>query len=165
MADESNTNRIPTLYEWAGGMQAFEKLTDVFYKKVLRDELLGSVFKHMSSQHQLHVAHFLAEVFGGPSLYSNGEGSHFEMIQKHLSKHLTEAHRKRWVALLIESADETSLPDDPEFRSAFVAYIEWGTRIAVINSNVQAIEMNPEEPMPKWGWGVPGKPFEKTVTK
>ncbi len=26
------------------------------------------------------------------------------------------------------------LPDDPEFRSAFAAYIEWGTRIAVTNS-------------------------------
>jgi hemoglobin len=83
------------------------------------------------------------------------------MIQKHLSKHLTEQHRKRWVALLIDSADETGLPDDPEFRSAFAAYIEWGTRIAVINSNEDSLLMNPNEPMPKWGWGVPGKPFQK----
>ena len=81
------------------------------------------------------------------------------MIQKHLFKHLTEQHRKRWVALLIEAADEINLPDDPEFRSAFLAYIEWGTRIAVLNSNATNIDVNESEPMPKWGWGVPGKPY------
>ena len=51
--------------------------------------------------------------------------------------------------LLIETADEINLPDDPEFRSAFVAYIEWGRRIAVLNSNTTEVNMNPDEPMPK----------------
>ena len=155
---EEQTN-IPTLYEWAGGMPVFEKLTELFYAKVLNDELLEPVFKHMSKEHQLHVAHFIAEVFGGPEMYSTEEGSHFKMIQKHLAKHLMEQHRKRWVSLLIETADEMNLPDDPEFRSAFVAYIEWGTRIAVLNSNTEELNMNPDEPMPKWGWGVPGGPY------
>jgi hemoglobin len=158
--EQKDSGGIPTLYEWAGGMAAFEKLTEVFYAKVLKDPLLEPVFKHMSRDHQRHVAHFIAEVFGGPALYSTEEGSHFKMIQKHLSKHLTEQHRKRWVHLLVESADETGLPDDPEFRSAFVAYIEWGTRIAILNSNETDLAMNPGEPMPKWGWGVPGKPFQ-----
>ena len=157
MKDE---NKIPTLYEWAGGMPVFEKLTAIFYKKVLQDKLLEPVFKHMSPQHQMHVAHFIAEVFGGPTTYTSEDGNHFKMIQKHLGKHLTEQHRKRWVQLLLETADEIKLPDDPEFRSALVAYLEWGTRIAVLNSNDANFTMNPEEPMPKWGWGVPGKPFQ-----
>lgn len=161
MTDEKNNNNIPTLYQWAGGMQAFEKLTDVFYKKVLQDGLLKPIFKHMSPQHQIHVAHFIAEVFGGQQCIAQKKELIFKMIQKHLAKHLTEQHRKRWVQLLIESADEINLPDDPEFRSAFVAYIEWGTRIAVLNSNETELSMNPDEPMPKWGWGVPGKPFQK----
>nr|WP_294871827.1 group II truncated hemoglobin [uncultured Pedobacter sp.] len=150
---------IPTLYEWAGGMPVFEKLMSSFYKKVLLDDTLEPIFKHMSADHQLHVAHFIAEVFGGPKMYSSEEGSHFKMIQKHLGKHLTETHRKRWVQLLIETADELTLPDDPEFRSAFVAYIEWGTRIAVLNSSEMEVALNPNEPMPKWGWGEPGGPF------
>ncbi|MVT09200.1 group II truncated hemoglobin [Chitinophaga tropicalis] len=152
-------SNIPTLYEWAGGMPAFEKLTDLFYAKVLQDPLLEPVFKHMSKEHQLHVAHFIAEVFGGPAFYSTHEGSHFRMIQKHIGKHLTEAHRQQWVKLLIETSDEIGLPDDPEFRSAFVAYLEWGTRIAVLNSNLEEVPFNPDEPMPKWGWGVPGRPY------
>ncbi|NQX55438.1 globin [Pedobacter panaciterrae] len=150
---------IPTLYEWAGGMPVFEKLMSSFYKKVLLDDTLEPIFKHMSADHQLHVAHFIAEVFGGPKMYSSEEGSHFKMIQKHLGKHLTETHRKRWVQLLIETADELTLPADPEFRSAFVAYIEWGTRIAVLNSSEMEVALNPDEPMPKWGWGEPGGPF------
>lgn len=151
--------KIPTLYEWAGGMPVFEKLMIAFYDKVLQDELLGPVFKHMSPEHQMHVAHFIAEVFGGPKMYSTADGSHFKMIQKHLGRHLTEQHRKRWVQLLVETADILLLPDDPEFRSAFVAYIEWGTRIAVMNSQETEVPMKPDEPMPKWGWGEPGGPY------
>ena len=150
---------IPTLYEWAGGMQVFEKLFDDFYNKVLADDVLAPVFKHMSPQHRLHVAHFVAEVLGGPKVYSQSEGDHFQMIKKHLQKHLTEKHRKRWLELLLETADELSLPADPEFRSAFVAYLEWGTRIAIINSNADDTNEAPDMPMPEWGWGVPGGPY------
>jgi hemoglobin len=160
MTTSINTRAIPSLYEWAGGMAAFEKLTRVFYDKVLQDPLLEPVFSHMSPEHPRHVAHFIAEVFGGPKTYSTEEGSHFRMIQKHFSKHLTEAMRQRWVQLLIGSADEIGLPEDPEFRSAFVAYLEWGTRIAVINSNATDMTLHPEAPMPAWGWGVPGGPFQ-----
>jgi hemoglobin len=158
-----NTNDkpgVPTLYEWAGGMPAFENLFDKFYDKVLADEVLEPVFKHTSLQHRLHVAHFVAEVLGGPKLYSQSEGSHFQMIIKHLQKHLTEEHRMRWMGLLLETADELSLPDDPEFRSAFLAYLEWGTRIAILNSNADNTAESPETPMPQWGWGVPGGPYQ-----
>jgi hemoglobin len=154
---------IPTLYEWAGGMPAFVTLFDKFYDKVLVDPILEPVFKHMSPEHRLHVAHFVAEVLGGPETYSESEGSHFKMIQKHLSRHLTQEHRKRWVELLLQTADELDLPSDPEFRSAFVAYLEWGTRLAVINSNVDEINESPDVPMPVWGWGVPGGPYKPQI--
>lgn len=153
-------NPTPTLYEWAGGMPVFEQLTAIFYRKVLQDALLEPIFKHMSPQHQQHVAHFIAEVFGGPKAYTEAGGSHFTMIQKHFSKHLTEQHRKRWITLLLETADEIELPDDPEFRSAFVAYIEWGTRIAVLNSNADHINLPDHHPMPRWGWGETGGPYQ-----
>jgi hemoglobin len=62
------------------------------------------------------------------------------------------------VQLLLEAADDVGLPDDPEFRSAFVGYIEWGTRIAVINSQPgSAVES--DQPMPKWGWGEVKGPY------
>jgi len=81
------------------------------------------------------------------------------MVQRHFGRHLTEQQRRQWVQLLIDTADEIHLPDDPEFRSAFVAYIEWGTRIAVLTSNAEKPSIEPGTPMPEWGCGVPGKPF------
>jgi len=49
------------------------------------------------------------------------------MIRHHLGRLLTEPQRRQWAALIAASADEAGLPEDPEFRSAFVAYLEWGS--------------------------------------
>lgn len=161
MEEEYNTKKTPpTLYEWAGGEQAFHTLITTFYDKVLADDLLKPIFQHMSEEHQSHVAHFIMEVFGGPKHYTNSGGSHLGMVKKHFGKHLTEQHRRRFVQLLTDTADEVHLPHDPEFRSAFVGYLEWGTRLAVINSNEKEIVMTSSEPMPKWGWGEVGGPYQ-----
>ena len=150
----------PTLYEWAGDMQTFETLFETFYDKVLKDDLLSEVFKNMSPQHVKHVSHFVAEVFGGPKLYTTEDGgSHATMIGRHIGKMLTEEKRRRWIQLLLQTADETGLKSDPEFRSAFVGYLEWGSRIAVINSQLTVSPMSQNEPMPKWGWGETGGPY------
>ena len=149
----------PTLYAWAGGLPALERLTTAFYGRVPHDPLLGPVFAHMSPDHPAHVARFLAEVFGGPPTYSAEHGGHAAMLAHHLARRLTPAQRARWVQLLCESADDVGLPDDPEFRSAFVAYLEWGSRLAVLNSQDGAAPVL-DQPMPVWGWGVPGGPYQ-----
>lgn len=155
------TQAVPTLYEWMGGMPAILKLTDAFYVKVHQDALLGPVFSQAPSSHHIHVAHFIAEVFGGPTAYTDEDGGSLAgMIRKHLFRHLNESMRKRWIALLLETADELGIPDDPEFRSAFVGYIEWGTRIAIMTSNQEDTAVGEEAPMPAWGWGVPGGPYQ-----
>jgi hemoglobin len=152
--------QIPTLYEWAGGQEQFEALTEKFYNKVQADEQLSVVFKHMSPAHAKHVAHFIAEVFGGGPQYTQGDqGSHAKMVQHHIGKMLTDDLRKRWLQLLLETADEIGLANDPEFRSAFVGYLEWGSRLAVINSQLPENPIGSSEPMPKWGWGETGGPY------
>lgn len=155
---------IPTLYEWAGKNQALEKLTELFYQKVALDDLLAPIFTNMSRSHSKHVAHFIGEVFGGPHLYTDGDkGSHHKMISHHLGKHLDDNKRKRWMSLLLETCDEIGLANDPEFRSALVGYLEWGSRLAVINSNAENVTVNENEPMPKWGWGETGGPFQSPL--
>lgn len=117
---------IPTLYEWAGDIKTFEKLFTTFYEKVLKDDLLGELFQNMSPDHVKHVSHFVAEVFGGPKFYTNEDkGTHAMMIGRHIGKMLTEEKRQRWLQLLLQTADEIGLKSDPEFRSAFVGYLEW----------------------------------------
>ena len=58
----------PTVYEWAGGMPAFERLTEAFYKRVRADDLLASMFAHMPPDHPKHVAIWLAAKIGAPRL-------------------------------------------------------------------------------------------------
>ena len=61
--------------------------------------------------------------------------------------------------LLLETADEVGLASDPEFSSALVGYLEWGSRIAVMNSGAEVNPINENEPMPKWGWGETKGPY------
>ena len=153
--------KIPSLYEWVGGNEKLEPLFKLFYDKVLNDELLAPVFKNMSPEHTKHVAHFIGEVFGGPKLYTEQDkGSHYIMIEHHIGKNLSEEKRKRWIKLLLQTADENNVPVDPEFRSALVAYLEWGSRIAIINSQTRENTLDHNTPMPEWNWGVPGGPYQ-----
>jgi hemoglobin len=149
---------VPSLYEWAGGMPALERLTARFYDRVRDDGILAPVFAAMSPEHPRRVAHFLAEVLRGPATYTAERGGHATMLSHHLNKHLTAEQRTRWVALLLECADEVHLPDDPEFRSAFVSYLEWGSRLALMNSQ-EGVAPTLDQPMPSWGWGEVGGPY------
>lgn len=149
---EVGAGATPTLYEWAGGMAAFEQLATVFYRRVRSDDVLGPLFANMPGDHPHHVAVWLAEVFGGPEGYTRDHGGYPHMLSKHLGIGITPEQRARWAGLMAECADEAGLPADPEFRSAFVAYIEWGTRLALANS-APGTEPVPEAPVPRWGWG------------
>ena len=59
-----------------------------------------------------------------------------------------EARRRAHAA-----AVDADLPADPEFRAALVGYLEWGTRLAMSNSQPGA-EVVEHAPVPRWGWGV-----------
>ena len=160
MEEGTGIKKVPTLAAWAGGKDTLELLTAKFYEKVSKDEKLAPIFKNMSAHHAQRVAHFIGEVFGGEKLYTQDHhGSHAVMVEHHVGKHLTDELRKRWMTLLLETSDEIGLANDPEFRSAFVGYIEWGSRLAVINSNATTNPIQESEPMPKWGWGETGGPY------
>lgn len=154
-----STAQPPTLYAWIGGAEAFDRLLTLFYERVKSDALLAPVFAHMDVNHAAHVGQFVAEVFGGPKVYSDEHGSHAGMIARHMGRNLTEAQRRQWVNLLLDCADAVRVPDDPEFRSAFVSYLEWGTRLAVLNSQPGATPPPDDSPMPHWGWGEVKGPY------
>ncbi len=149
---------VPSLYDWVGGQQALLRLTTRFYQHVRQDPVLSEVFAHMGEDHPAHVAVFLGEVLGGPPAYTAQFGGHPHMVQQHLHRHLVHAQRRRWMDLLLATADELGLPDDPEFRSALVSYLEWGSRLAVINSQ-EGATVDVDAPMPRWGWGEAKGPY------
>jgi hemoglobin len=149
----------PTLFEWLGGLPVLDRLTARFYERVKDDAVLAPIFAAMPADHPHHVALFLAEVLGGPTTYSEQYGGHAHMVARHLSRHLPQEQRRGWIALLLDTADQLGVPDDPEFRSALVGYLEWGSRLAVINSASDENTVAPGTPMPKWGWGEVKGPY------
>src|SRR5579859_4179777 len=111
----------------------------------------------MSPDHPERVASWLTEVFGGPDFYSKRYGGYSQMISHHVGKLISEEQRARWVKMLCQSADDAKLPDDPEFRAAFVAYLEWGSRIGKENSQQNA-SPPPNMPVPRWWWVCEARP-------
>lgn len=154
----ADSSREPTLFEWAGGFPALLRTTRIFYSKyVPQDPLVGPLFANMSPDHPERVAAWLSEVFGGPDFYSQRYGGYTRMISQHVGKCITEQQRARWVEMLCHSADDAMLPNDAEFRAAFVAYLEWGSRIGKENSQQHAMPP-PNMPVPRWWWVCNAKP-------
>jgi truncated hemoglobin YjbI len=145
-------NTAPTLFEWAGGAPALLRLTRIFYGTYVPDDpLLGPLFADMAPDHPERVAAWLGEVFGGPKAYTERFGGYERMVSRHLGKGLREEQRARWVELLCRSADDAGLPTDPEWRAAFVSYLEWGSRIALENSQ-EGAQPPAHMPVPRWSW-------------
>ena len=149
---EPQADREPTLFEWAGGSPALLRMTRIFYGKyVPEDPLLAPLFADMAPDHPERVAAWLGETFGGPKAYTEAYGGYDRMVSRHRGKALSEEQRARWVQLLCKAANDAGLPIDPEWRAAFVSYLEWGSRIAVENSQPGA--RPPEHmPVPRWWW-------------
>jgi hemoglobin len=80
------------------------------------------------------------------------------MLAHHRGLGITADQRLRFVTLMSLAADDADLPADPEFRAALMGYLEWGTRIAMHNSQPDA-QVVEHAPVPRWGWGV-APPYE-----
>jgi hemoglobin len=144
----------PTIYEWGGGREAFERWLNVFYDLVEGDAGLVALFGgRVSSEHRDHVTAWWCEVMGGPDSYTRDLGGYEHMLAMHRGLAITPELRLRFVTLLSRAADDAGLPDDPEFRAALMGYAEWGTRLAVSNSQPGA-DVVEHAPVPRWGWGV-----------
>lgn len=143
----------PTLFEWAGGIDAFARLIEAFYDRVEQDDLLAGLFPGgVSRAHREAVTRWWSEVFGGPADYT-AMGGYARMLSHHLDLGITAEQRFRFASLMSRAADDAGLPGDPEFRAAFVGYLEWGTRLALGNSKPGA-DLVTDAPVPRWGWGV-----------
>jgi hemoglobin len=147
-------SEAPSLYEWAGGREAIRRMIDAFYDRVEQDDLLSPFFPGgVSVAHREHVTDWWSEVFGGPAAYTEQRGGYENMLAHHLDLGITSEHRFRFASLMSLAADDADLPSDPEFRAALVGYLEWGTRIAMANSQPGAT-VAPHAPVPHWGWGI-----------
>ena len=53
----------------------------------------------------------------------------------------------------LEALEDAGMPADPDFRAAVLEHIDFGTRVAMQNSNaVDESELHPLREVPRWRW-------------
>lgn len=118
------------LYQRIGGDKVLEVCTDIFYRKVLQDELVGRFFEYVDMESQrLKQKSFLTMAFGGPYQYSAQDlrDSHKHLIEKY---GLSDQHFDRVCEIFRETVTEMSIP--PDQIEEMMAILE-STRDAVLN--------------------------------
>jgi hemoglobin len=146
------TGPRPSIFEFAGGEQAFLALATAHHERCLADPVLNHPFSHPGHpDHIKRLASYWAEVFGGPATYSRECGGHSAMLSIHSG---TGAHGDigdRFVQCFVQAADDAGLPADQDFRAALRAYMEWA--VSQVMSLSPAGSVVPADlPVPRWSW-------------
>ena len=134
-----------SLFGHAGGMAGLHRLEDHFYSSVLADPLLQPLFGAGKPGHVDHLTWFTAESFGGPDRFTRELG--FRDLK------ITGEQRQRFVEFYLPALDAVGMPDDKPFRDAVRAHVEFGSKVAMQNSNAATEdELHPLRQVPIWTW-------------
>jgi hemoglobin len=152
LSDDERTGALPSLYEHAGGEEALHNLEELFYASVLSDPLLQPLFGAGQPQHVDHLTAFTAESFGGPDRFTKELGF-AHLIEVHRGLAITEEQRSRFVDLYLAALDAARMPRDEPFRDAVRSHLEFGSKVAMQNSNATTDdELHPLREVPLWTW-------------
>ena len=142
----------PSIYEFAGGHDAFLALAAAVTERCIEDPELNHAFSQgLSHNHNENLAAYWAEVFGGPPSYSSNLGGHAGMLTIHAAHGAPDEWGDRFEACFIAAMDDAALPEDADFRRAMRDYIHWATREVNRYSPVGST-VEPALPMPRWSW-------------
>jgi hemoglobin len=142
-----------SIYERAGGEAGLGRVVETFYASIFEDPILQPVFGTPVPTHVDHLTAFLCEVFGGPTRYSDELGGFGTIMAVHRGRNITEEQRQRFHDLFMAAVDETGTGADAELRAAIESCIEFGTEVAMVNSNARTdAELHPQREVPRWRW-------------
>jgi len=143
----------PTIYESAGGDDAFLALATAHHQRCLDDPVLNHPFSHPGG-HPDHVARlgaYWAEVFGGPPRYSEVADGQSAMLRIHADNGAEEELGRRFVDCFVRAADDAGLPPDPELRAALRDYMEWAVGDVMAYAPYGSVVPG-ALPLPRWSW-------------
>ena len=139
------------MYEFGGGAPAFLALAAAFHERCLADPELNHPFSHAGPRHVENLAAYFAEVFGGPARYTESLGGHSGMLGIHAGQGAGEDLGSRFAACFMQAVDDAELPDEPGFRAALRAYIEWATA-EVVSLSPAGSRVPDALALPHWSW-------------
>jgi hemoglobin len=145
-----------TLYEFAGGDDAFLALAAAHHARCLADPELNHPFSHadLNPEHVRRLAAYWAEALGGPSRYTELPADQSYVQQLHAGNGDMSDLGRRFVECFVAAADDAGLPADPEFRAALRAYMVWAVD-DVLAYSAEGSVVPSGLPMPRWSWDGP----------
>jgi hemoglobin len=127
-------------------------LARAFHERCLAEPVLSHPFSHPGNpEHVERLADYWGEVLGGPPGYSGSFGGHSAMLRIHAGQGAEDDLGRRFVSCFVLAADDAGLPDDPEFRDALRAYMEWAVA-EVLAVSPHGTQVGDRLPTPHWGW-------------
>jgi hemoglobin len=143
----------PSLYEYAGGDDAFVALATAHHERCLVDPELNHPFSHpgQNPEHVERLAAYWAEVLGGPPKFSQSLSDQSSVQEMHAGNGDMTDLGRRFVDCFVRAMDDVGFPEDAEFRAAMRAYMVWAVADVLVYSPVDA-QVPGGLPMPHWSW-------------
>lgn len=126
-----------TVYELVGGDATFQKLVDVFYRRIEADPVLRPLFPDDLEPGERWQFLFLTQFFGGPARYA-AERGHPRMRQRHMPFAIDREARDRWLGHMLAAIDIVGIQEPA--RGTMRDYFE--------RSSMFMVNVEPEETIP-----------------
>jgi hemoglobin len=140
-----------SVYEFAGGRDAFRALAAALTDRCLADPVLNHPFSHGTDpQHNERLGAYLGEVFGGPPTYSE-LGGHSAMLEMHAGTGADDDFAPRFLACFDQAVDDAGLPNDVDLRRVLHDYMVDATS-EVRDVSPVGTTAPPGLAMPRWSW-------------
>jgi len=129
LRDRSIFSRV-TVFQAAGGPEAFKTLVERFYARVATDPVLRPIYpeEDLSSATE-RLTLFLIQYWGGPTTYSAQRG-HPRLRLRHQPFAIGQAERDAWLGHMTAAVESLDL--SPEVRKELLDYFE-SASTAMIN--------------------------------
>jgi hemoglobin len=144
-----------SIFEAAGGEQAFLKLAHAWHERCLADSVVSHAFSHgYHPQHTERLAAYWAEALGGPPEYTQSLGDESTVVRLHSGngEHVEMDERAQTCFAL--ALDDADVPDDPRLRSTLKAYFRWATvRMSTYPESAEDVPDGLR--LARWSWDGP----------
>ncbi len=144
-----------TIYEAAGGRQAFLNLAHAWHARCLADPVVSHAFSHgFHPQHSERLAAYWIESFGGPPDYTSAIGDESFVVRLHAGNGEHFEMDERAIACFALALDDAGLPNNPALRATLLAYFRWATATMAAYPK-SAADVPREMSFPRWSWDGP----------
>jgi hemoglobin len=144
-----------SIYEAAGGEQAFLNLAHAWHARCLADPIVSHAFSHgYHQQHSQRLAAYWSEALGGPTSYSQSLGDESNVIRMHSGNGEHVEMDERALACFSLALDDVGLGDDRPLRDALMDYFRWAN-VAMSSHPDSVDDIAMDLPVPRWSWDGP----------